>query len=135
MVKFVFVVIQGNALCYTEVKRTKYKILYTVFLKFLERKHAPNDCIDVVALCCERFFPLLYCCFQFFENNKTTLLLQWGDCPLEKVCSSDFGGPHLMVYINHLSVIKINLAGVICCIYHGQCASFYDLFIWEWGRE
>lgn len=75
MVKFVFVVVQGNALCYTKVKRTEYNILYVVFInyilkilnkKFLERKHALNDCIDVVALYCERFFLLLYCCFQFF---------------------------------------------------------------------
>lgn len=35
MVKFVFVVVQGNALCYTEVKRTKYKILCGVFIKYI----------------------------------------------------------------------------------------------------
>ena len=72
-------VIQGDALSFTQLKRTKYRILYVGFIKvhfkniyrkFLERRHATNDWVDVVALYYWDNFFFLLSCFQFFKTMK-----------------------------------------------------------------
>lgn len=99
--------------------------IYKVYLKntyknFLERKHAPNDWVHVVTLCCERIFLttwLLFPLFPIFLDNEIILLITRKMPIIKKLYSSDSGELHSMTYVNNLFTFKVNLAGVVCYIY------------------